>query len=116
MISVDSISINGQFIRINEKINIDLKCKIHASLIWNNLIFVILDAREYKIANENVQCFSFDGKLNWTIEAGNWPENKSCPVTGIWTIEGKLMVYRSCGFEQEIDPLTGKELSMEFTK
>ena len=109
-----SVSINGQFITIDEEIKIDLVYKTSACLILENKIITVLE--NYTPSNENVKCFGYDGELIWTIEAGKWPENRECPVTGIWLKNDKLFVYRWCGFEQEIDLNSGKELHCEFTK
>ena len=111
-----SISINGQFIEIDERIVIDLGYKLLASLILPDKIILVLDWRKYAPSDENVKCYGYDGELIWTIDAGNWPEDYGCPASGIGLEDGKLMVYRMCGFDQEIDMNTGKELNCEFTK
>ncbi len=113
---MNSISINGQFISIDDQYSIDLGCNVTASVVLQDKLIVVLNWREHETRNENVQCYNSEGKLLWTITPGNWPEDGDCPVTGIWFTNNKLMVYRICGFEQEIDVETGAELNCDFTK
>ncbi|MCJ8288412.1 MAG: hypothetical protein HRT58_00155 [Crocinitomicaceae bacterium] len=116
MKKMHTISRNGQFIKIDETTSIELDTKTTASLILPENIIVVLDWMEYSPINQNVKCFDYNGNLIWNIDPGDWPEERDCPVTGIWLDDNKIMVYRSCGFEQEIDLKNGKELRCEFTK
>lgn len=111
-----AIAINGQFIEIDETIKIDFGFEVKASLILFNKLILVLDPNNYSPINENVVCLNSNGDKIWTIEYGEWPENRDCPVTGIWWRNNKLFVYRRCGIEQEIDVNNGKELNSELIK
>lgn len=83
---------------------------------WNKKILVVLSLFHLKdILNSNMYCFDENGVLLWTVEAKNYPQ-KSCPITNIYSEGDKLLVYRGCGIEEEINPLNGNIISSELIK
>ncbi len=86
--------------------------KIVASLNLDTLIILVL---AHSDNNQNVICLNRQGHIVWTIEKREYP-NLECTVNNIYIENGKCLLYRWCGIEEEIDPQTGTILRSELIR
>lgn len=94
---------------------IEFEYPIKQVVKFKNKILIRLEPDIGKILNENVYCYSPDGKFLWQVQATDTID-VDCPYTNVLENEGKLFFYNWSGEKIQIDPGDGKVLKKEFTK
>ncbi len=80
----------------------------------NDLVLVLLD---HSSMDRNIFALNQEGKIAWQIEAPSYGGNEPKPFTELAiTSTGKVQAFNWNGFLHELDPTTGKTVSLKFTK
>lgn len=82
---------------------------------FKNNILIRLEPDIGKILNENIYCFSLDGKFLWQIKPRNYI-SKDSPYTNMMIKNDKIFLYSWDGERIQVNPNNGYIISEIFTK
>jgi hypothetical protein len=110
------INIKEQEVYVSGKFTYSFPYTIKNYIIADTLVIFLLEIPFDVVFNENVFCIDFaKSSMLWQVEKHE-EHNKICPFTSISIANNKLIGYKWCGIQCEIDFNTGKIISTELIK
>ena len=114
---INNYSLNEKTLKFENGCLIEFKFPIRQSIVFNDMIIILLHIGGNTQYNRNIFAADFNGVLLWQIEQSNDLDLMGyCPFISLEMIDSELVSHNWCGFRYIINPSTGKIISKIFTK
>lgn len=110
-----NVTIKGKHLFFNGKMIREFPYAIEKYTSWKDKVLVMLNIPEGEIYNENIFCFTANGKFIWQIEKKE-EFDKDCPFTGMSFNGEQFTPYKQCGVLTTVDMETGAIMSSKLIK